>query len=46
MVFDFFSPAVLDIQMWVFLDPILQLRQNEGLGMGHNITIFKSWFQK
>ena len=38
-------PAVLDIQTWAYFDPILEQRQNEGLGMDHNITILKHWSQ-
>ena len=37
MGFDLFSPIVLDIQIWISFDPILDWRQNKGLGMGHNI---------
>ena len=36
MSFELLSPIVLDF------DPILQWHQNEGLGMGHNITILKT----
>ena len=40
------SPIVLDIQIWASLEPILERRQNEDLGMGYSITIFKIWSQK
>ena len=46
MGFDLCSPIVLDIQIWDSFDPILEWHQSEGLGMGHNIPILKSWFQK
>ena len=46
MGFDPFSPIVLDIQIWASFDPILEWRQKEGLGMGHDIRILKNWFQK
>ena len=35
---DNFSPIVLDIQIWVSLDPILESQ----LRMSHNITVLKS----
>ena len=41
MGYDIFSPVVLDIQIWVSFDPILKWRQNEELGIGHNITVLK-----
>ena len=48
MSFDLISPIVLDIiQIWASFDPILEyIRQNERLGMGHNITALKNWSQK
>ena len=48
MSFDLISPIVLDIiQIWASFDPILEyIRQNERLGMGHNITALKNWYQK
>ena len=42
MSYDIFSPIVLDIQIWVSFDSILEWRQNEELGMGHNITVLKT----
>ena len=44
-VLTFFSPIVIDIQIWASFDPTLERRQNKGLGMGHNITILKNWSQ-
>ena len=41
-----FSRIVLDIQIWTSFDPILEWRQKEESGMGHNIIILKNWFQK
>ena len=46
MHFDFFSPIVPYIQIWACFDLILEWPQNEGLGMGHNITVLKNWSQK
>ena len=48
MSFNLISPIVLDIiQIWASFDPILEyIRQNERLGMGHNITALKNWSQK
>ena len=46
MDFDLFSPIVPYIQIWPSFDPILALRQNEGLGMSHNIAVLKNWSQK
>ena len=40
--YDIFSPIVLDIQIWVSFGPILEWRQEEELGMGHNITVSKT----
>ena len=34
------------LQIWTSFDPILEQLQNEGLGMGHNITMLKNWSQK
>ena len=42
MVYEHFSPIVLDIQIWVCFGPSLEWRQSEELGMGHNITILKN----
>ena len=46
MGFDLFSPIVLDIQTWASFDLLVELHLNEGLGMGHTVTISKSWSQK
>ena len=46
MNFDLFSIIALDIQIWAYFDPVLELRQTEGLRIGHNNTILKSWSQK
>ena len=43
MDFDLFSQTVLDIQIWATFEPVLEWRQNQGLRMGHNITILKNW---
>ena len=42
MGFDLFSPIALDIQIWASFDPVLEWRQNEGLGKGDNIKISKT----
>ena len=41
-VMTFFSPIVLDIQVWISFESILERRQNEELGMGHSITVLKT----
>ena len=41
MGYDLFSPIVLDIQIWASFEPILEWRQNEGLGIGRNISFEK-----
>ena len=55
MGFDVSLLVVLDVQIWASFDPILEWRENEGLGMGHNyhnftiitiITISKNWSHK
>ena len=46
MDFDLFSPTALDIEIWVCFDPILEWRQNEGLGMSQNNAVLKNWSQK
>ena len=46
MDFDFFSPIVPYMQIWACFGLILEWPQNEGLGMGHNITVLKNWSQK
>ena len=51
MGYDLFSSIVLDIvylvfYIWVFFDPVLEWRQNEGLVMDHHIPILKIWSQE